>query len=51
VGKVRPFVLKSTSQFRTDGPNLVTSDAYTAEFNEVKALGGDATTGSARTPA
>jgi hypothetical protein len=51
VGKVRPFVLESTSQFRTDGPNAVTSDQYTVEFNEVKALGGDAATGSARTPA
>jgi hypothetical protein len=51
VGRVKPFVLESTSQFRTDGPNAVTSAAYTAEFNEVKALGGDATTGSARTPA
>jgi hypothetical protein len=50
VGKVRPFVLKSTLQFRTDGPNPVTSGQYTTEFNEVKALGGDAATGSARTP-
>jgi hypothetical protein len=52
VGRVRPFVLKSTSQFRTDGPNAVNSDAYTREFNEVKALGGDGVvTASARTPA
>jgi hypothetical protein len=52
VGNVRPFVLKSPSQFRTDGPNAVNSDQYTVEFNEVKALGGDGVlTASARTPA
>jgi hypothetical protein len=41
VGGVRPFLLQSSSQFRTAGPNALTSAAYTADFNEVKALGGD----------
>jgi hypothetical protein len=39
VGGVRPFLIQSSSQFRTDGPNALSSAAYAAEFNEVKALG------------
>ncbi|CAN5621981.1 vanadium-dependent haloperoxidase [soil metagenome] len=39
VGRVRPFTLKKTSQFRTDGPLDLTSPAYAAEFNQVKSLG------------
>jgi hypothetical protein len=39
VGGVRPFLLQSSSQFRTAGPNALTSAAYAADFNEVKALG------------
>ncbi len=39
VANVRPFLMQSTSQFRTDGPNALTSDAYAEDFNEVKALG------------
>jgi PAP2 superfamily len=39
VGGVRPFLMQSSFQFRTDGPNALTSDAYTDDFNEVKALG------------
>jgi len=39
VGGVRPFLMQSSSQFRTDGPNALTSDAYAEDFNEVKALG------------
>jgi hypothetical protein len=39
VANVRPFLIQSTSQFRTDGPNALTSNAYTEDFNEVKALG------------
>ena len=35
-----PFVLTSPSQFRPAGPPALTSDRYTASFNEVKALGG-----------
>ncbi|HYG71875.1 MAG TPA: vanadium-dependent haloperoxidase [Actinomycetota bacterium] len=47
VARVRPFTLRSTSQFRTAGPNPVTSEAYAAEYNEVKTLG--AATDSSRT--
>ena len=39
VGGVKPFLLNSQSQFRTEGPNALTSAAYAADFNEVKALG------------
>ena len=49
VSQVRPFVLSSNSQFRTAGMPDVTSAAYAAEYNEVKALG--RLTGSTRTPA
>ena len=48
VARVEPFLLESPSQFRSPGPNALTSDAYAQEFEEVKALG--AKTGSARTP-
>ncbi|MDY0910145.1 vanadium-dependent haloperoxidase [Microbacterium sp. CFBP9034] len=48
VGTVEPFTLESTSQFRTKGPNALTSGAYAKEYNEVKEVGAfDA----ARTPA
>jgi hypothetical protein len=47
---VTPFVLHHSSQFRAAPPYAVTSHKYTADFNEVKALGGDdITTPSART--
>jgi len=50
VGGVKPFLMQSSSQFRSAGPLALTSPAYTAEFNEVKALGGDGVvTPSART--
>jgi hypothetical protein len=50
VGGVRPFLLKSPSQFRTDGPQALRSRAWAKDFNEVKRLGGDGiTTPSART--
>jgi hypothetical protein len=39
VGGVRPFLIKSSSQFRTDGPNELSSAAWAKDFNEVKALG------------
>ncbi len=49
-GGVAPFLMQSSSQFRSQGPNALTSAAYTAEFLEVKALGGDGlVTPSART--
>jgi hypothetical protein len=47
VGDVRPFALKSSDQLRTEDDPPLTSAEYTAEFNEVKALG--AQTGSSRT--
>jgi hypothetical protein len=51
VGGVRPFLIESSSQFRTPGPNELTSAAYTADYNEVKELGGDGVvTSTARTP-
>jgi hypothetical protein len=39
VGGVKPFLIESPSQFRTDGPNTLSSPTYVAEVNEVKALG------------
>ena len=39
VGHLRPFLMKSPDQFQTGGPNSLTSDKYTKEFNEVKELG------------
>jgi hypothetical protein len=39
VANVRPFLIQSPSQFRTDGPNALTSTAYAEDVNEVKALG------------
>ena len=43
-------MLNDSSQFRPGPPYAVTSKKYTADFNEVKALGGDdITTPSART--
>ena len=51
VGGVKPFLMQSSSQFRSAGPLALNSPAYTAEFNEVKALGGDGVvTPSARIP-
>ena len=49
-GTVTPFVLNNASQFRANNPYNVTSKKYAADFNEVKAFGGDGvTTPSART--
>jgi hypothetical protein len=50
VGGVEPFLMQSSSQFRSDGPQALDSVAYAADLNEVKALGGDGVvTASART--
>jgi hypothetical protein len=47
---VTPFVLRDSSQFRPGPPYAVNKKKYTADFNEVKSLGGDGiTTPSART--
>jgi hypothetical protein len=49
-GDVTPFVLTHGSQFRPGPPDRTTSRKYAADFNEIKALGGDdITTPSART--
>ncbi len=49
-GKVTPFVLADSSQFRPEPPYDLTSAQYTRDLNEVKALGGDGvTTPTART--
>jgi hypothetical protein len=39
VGGVRPFLMQSSSQFRTAGPQALGSAAWAQDFNEVKALG------------
>lgn len=39
VARVRPFTLRSTSQFRTQGPLNLKSAAYYHEFEEVRRLG------------
>jgi len=49
-GNVTPFVLSHSAQFRASPPYRIRSSKYTADFNEVKLLGGDdVTTPSART--
>ena len=44
LGRRHPFVLRDASQFRPRPPYAVTSPKYTADFTEVKRLGGDGTT-------
>jgi hypothetical protein len=39
VGNLKPFLIKSPSQFRSKGPNALTSRAYAKEFAEVKEIG------------
>ena len=39
VGNEKPFLIESPSQFRSDGPNALTSGAYAKDFEEVKELG------------
>jgi hypothetical protein len=39
VGNVEPFLVPDVDRLRTEGPNPVTSEAYAADFNEVKRLG------------
>ena len=41
---VRPFTLRSVDQFRPEPPPALTSDVYTRDFDEVKAMGGAAST-------
>jgi hypothetical protein len=39
VGQIQPFTLKSSDQFRPDGPNPLTSSAYTEDFIETRDFG------------
>lgn len=48
VGNLEPFLMDSPSQFRSSGPNSLTSAEYTKEFNEVKRVG--SLTSTVRTP-
>lgn len=43
-GSVTPFAIARSSQFRAPAPPSLTSDEYTAAYNEVKTLGGDGVT-------
>ena len=36
---IRPLALRSASQFRPDGPNALTSQEYTEDFQQVKEMG------------
>src|SRR5262249_48794541 len=38
-GKVTPFALKSSSQFRAEGPPALSSAEYAADYNELKSVG------------
>ncbi|XVV08246.1 vanadium-dependent haloperoxidase [Actinoplanes sp. CA-131856] len=44
VGDLKPFVIRSTTMFRTAGPPPLTSARYAADLNEVKAVGGATST-------
>jgi len=44
VAEVDPFLMKRTSQFRTDGPRDLESRGYAREYQEVKDYGGNGTT-------
>jgi PAP2 superfamily len=47
----KPFVLRSTDQFRAPPPPAMTSAAYTTAYNEAKSFGGDGiVTPTQRTP-
>jgi hypothetical protein len=48
VKDVKPFLIRSSSQFRSRGPNALTSEKYEREFAEVKSLG--SATSTTRTP-
>jgi hypothetical protein len=49
--EVKPFVMRSASQFRAPPPPLLASTEYAAAYNEVKAIGGDGViTPTVRTP-
>jgi hypothetical protein len=48
VAAVLPFLVNDPAQFRTEGPNPLTSDEYAAQLDEVRRLG--VSVGSSRTP-
>jgi hypothetical protein len=48
IAVMRPFAIKSPSQYRSDGPPDLTSAQWAEDYNEVKAYG--VKTGSLRTP-
>lgn len=39
VGNLKPFLIESPSQFRSKGPNALTSGIYAKEYDEVKEIG------------
>jgi hypothetical protein len=39
VANLKPFLIESPDQFRSEGPNELTSEAYTIDYNEVKEIG------------
>ena len=43
-GRVTPFALRRSSQYRPNAPYHLSSKRYEEDFNEVKALGGDGVT-------
>jgi hypothetical protein len=50
-GSVRPFAIPSSRSFFPEPPYRINSSRYTADYNEIKRLGGDGvTTPSERTP-
>ena len=51
LSQVRPFTLTADDQFRPGPPPAINSAEYLTEWNEVRSLGGNAATGSLRTPA
>jgi hypothetical protein len=40
LANVTPWVIRSPSEYRTPGPPAMTSDQYTADYNETKTMGG-----------
>jgi len=49
VGLLKPFAVKSQSQFRADGPPDLTSAQWADDYNETKTFGGDAAHSPTRT--
>jgi len=49
VGLLKPFAVKSQSQFRADGPPDLTSSQWADDYNETKTFGGDAAHSPTRT--